>query len=139
VRKRRFKIKLLPGESVVWVGRQWAVTTLGMEMIRPPYTWVGAKLIPNGMTGTTFDKHGTLGCLSSSWYMDVEDLISAYTVACRVFSVPTHFLTEASTYARTHHAAIVGDYPALMPELWKAANPLAHNASAQFNSSVYGQ
>jgi hypothetical protein len=136
MQKHRLKIKLLPGESLVWVGRQWAVTTLGMEMIRPPYTWVGANLIPDGMTGAAFNKHGTLGCLASSWYMDVEDLISAYTEACKVFSVPTQFLTEASTYARTHHAAIVGDYPVLMPELWKAANPLVHNAPAQFSSGA---
>ena len=134
MQKHKFKIKLLPGEELVWVGRQWAVTTRGMEMIRPPFTWVSADLIPKGMTGTTFMKHGaTLSCLAGSWYMDIEDLIDAYTVACKTFAVPTQFLAEAAAYARKRHAASIGDYPALMPDVWRAANPLALSTPPQLN------
>jgi hypothetical protein len=97
--------RLVNGEIEFWRGRQWQVTTLGIGMITFPWTWMDWRVARRGLGDSVFNKNGIqLTWLSQRHDTDVEDLIDAYTFACRCPNVPAAHLPRACEVARKLNA-----------------------------------
>jgi hypothetical protein len=70
--------------SVIWQGRQWAVTTLGIESRDGLYA-IKARRLTEGLRDD--DPHCWIDLMAGKEWVDLPDLATAFLVACSVYRV----------------------------------------------------
>jgi hypothetical protein len=70
--------------SVIWQGRQWAVTTLGIESRDGLYA-IKARRLTEGLRDD--DPHCWIDLMAGKEWVDLPDFATAFLVACSVYRV----------------------------------------------------
>jgi hypothetical protein len=104
---RKRKIRLSKGEKILWQGRQWVITTRGMEPLDHRY-WIEKGRLAE----TRPFSEGTLGDwllhMAEKNWVDIEDFIRAWQVACKLHHTDLGRIdvTQSIKEARTLHQSM---------------------------------
>lgn len=92
-------------EVLYWRGRQWSVTSRGLDKRRPATLWVPRGAVRTGLLEPTFNPPASpICCLAGNHWVDVEDLIEAFETAFIAYAIPGTHKSAAIAYMRKVNA-----------------------------------